>query len=113
MMDWDTYATLLNMEQTERAEKGLPPLFGENQEELLAKKKMRWYDKMSEGMRLMKEACAENETGDKCWDCPFASICEKLMDAARAEKIGNDDIALDEYIPAGWGEEEKENEYSE
>lgn len=71
---------------------------------------MRWYEKMSEGMRLMKEACAENETWDKCWDCPFDSICEKLMDAARAEMKDNDDIFLDEYIPAGWGEEEEENE---
>ena len=71
---------------------------------------MRWYEKMAEGMRLMQEACAENETWDKCWGCPFDSICEKLMDAARAEKISNDDIFLDEYIPAGWKKEENENE---
>ena len=34
MMDWDTYATLLDIEQTKRAENNEPPLFGENQEEL-------------------------------------------------------------------------------
>lgn len=107
MMNWDSYTTLLDMEQTERAEKGLPSLFGENQEELLAKKKMTWHERMSEGMRLMKEACAENETFDFCWDCPFNSICEKLMDAARAENAKNEDIALDEYIPAGWGKGEE------
>ena len=43
MMNWDTYTTLLDMEQTERAEKGLSPLFGENQEELLMKKKKEIY----------------------------------------------------------------------
>lgn len=107
MMNWDTYATLLDMEQTERAEKGLPPLFGENQEELLAKKKMRWYDKMSEGMRLMKEACADNENWDACWNCPFGSICEKLMDVARAKSVKDDKISLTEYIPAKWGKKEK------
>ena len=70
---------------------------------------MRWYEKMNKGMALMKEACAENETWDACWDCPFGSICEKLMDAARAEMNDNDDICLDEYIPMGWGEEENKN----
>ena len=35
MMDWETYAILLDMEQKERARKGEPPLFDENQEELL------------------------------------------------------------------------------
>lgn len=64
---------------------------------------MRWYDKMSEGMRLMKEACAENENWDFCWDCPFNSICEKLMDKAREEEKLN----LNVYIPANWGEEEE------
>ena len=43
MMNWDSYTTLLDMEQTERAEKGLPPLFNENQEELLMKKKKKTY----------------------------------------------------------------------
>ena len=43
MMNWDTYTTLLDMEQTERAEKGLSPLFGENQEELLMKMKKETY----------------------------------------------------------------------
>ena len=55
----------------------------------------------------MKEACAENETWDKCWDCPFGSICEKLMDTARTEMKDDDDMFLDEYIPAGWEVEEK------
>ena len=63
---------------------------------------MRWYEKMSEGMRLMKEACAENETWDKCWNCPFESVCGKLMILAKREG------GLHEYVPAEWGEEEKE-----
>ena len=74
---------------------------------------MRWYEKMSEGMRLMKEACAENETLDACWNCPFGAICEKLMNAASAEMTEDNDIFLDEYIPAGWEVEEKENEISD
>ena len=47
MMDWETYITLLDMEQKERAEKGLPPLFGENQEEIL-KKSQKPIDKSKE-----------------------------------------------------------------
>ena len=69
--------------------------------------KMRWYDKMSEGMRLMKEACAENKNWDKCWCCPFDSICDKLMDAARADSVENDDITFTEYIPVNWGKGEE------
>lgn len=68
---------------------------------------MRWYDKMSESMRLMKEACAENENWDKCWDCPFDSVCDKLFDAARAERAKGKEIALSEYIPANWGKGEE------
>jgi len=60
---------------------------------------MRWYEKMSEGMRLMKEACADNENWDRCWSCPFDSICDKLMDA------GNVDKKFERYIPANWKEE--------
>lgn len=70
--------------------------------------KMRWNDKMSEGMRLMREACSENENWNKCWDCPFDSICEQLMNVARAETIiNNNDIFLDKYIPAKWKMEKR------
>ena len=68
---------------------------------------MRWYEKMSEGMRLMKEACAENENWNACLNCPFNGICDKLMDTARAEINSDNDITLIEYIPANWKEEEK------
>ena len=68
---------------------------------------MRWYDKMSEGMRLMKETCADNENWDTCWGCPFGAVCEKLMDAARAERLKGKEVILTEYIPAHWKEEER------
>lgn len=68
---------------------------------------MRWHEKMSEGMRLMKEACAENENWDKCWDCPFTYICDKLSKAARAERLTGKEVISTEYIPAHWREEKR------
>jgi hypothetical protein len=68
---------------------------------------MRWYEKMSEGMRLMKEACADNENWDACWNCPFGFVCDKLGDAARAEILKGKKVIPTEYIPAHWREEEK------
>lgn len=66
---------------------------------------MTWFEKMSEGMRLMQEACANNEDWDFCWDCPFTFICGKLGDAARAERLKGKKIKPSEYIPANWREE--------
>ena len=63
---------------------------------------MRWYEKMSEGMRLMKEACADNENWDRCCYCPFVSICDKLVD------VGNAIKEFDKYIPVNWEKKEEE-----
>ena len=38
-----------------------------------------WTEKMREGMRLMKEACAANAEWDKCCNCPFDSYCDILI----------------------------------
>lgn len=62
---------------------------------------MTWYEKMSEGMRLMKEACIENDSWNKCWGCPFDPICEKLT------IMSKQDGEFDQYIPSNWGEEER------
>ena len=64
---------------------------------------MRWHEKMSEGMRLMKEACAENGNWDKCEYCPFDLIYIKLM------TVSGRDGKFTDYIPMNW-RKEKENE---
>lgn len=71
MMDWDTYATLLHEEQKERAEKGLSPLFNENQQELLAKENRQ---KMITAMRMMEEACHSNESWRGYEECFLDSV---------------------------------------
>ena len=68
---------------------------------------MRWYEKMNKGMALMKEACSENDSWNKCWSCPFNSICTKLEDTAWAEVNAGKDIAFAEYIPNNWEVEEE------
>ena len=79
MIDWNTYATLLNEEQKERAKKGLPPLFGENQKELLAKEKRQ---KMIAAMRTIHDFCLEEPCNI---ECPFANNCFQSVSPARWE----------------------------
>ena len=76
MMNWDTYATLLDMEQTERAEKGLPPLFGENQKELLNRKKRQ---KMIDAMKTIQNFCLEEPCNI---ECPFVNNCFRSVSPA-------------------------------
>lgn len=42
---------------------------------------MDWQKKMLEGMRLMLEACGENNQWSNCYRCPFDEYCTALMDA--------------------------------
>ena len=41
---------------------------------------MNWKDKMWKGMKLIKEACQENEGWNSCSKCPFDTFCTGLMD---------------------------------
>lgn len=41
---------------------------------------MDWKQKMTEGMRLISEACNANDEWDKCKECPFDAYCTALMD---------------------------------
>ena len=36
---------------------------------------MRWAEKMQEAMKMMKEACTENDVWGECSKCPFDSYC--------------------------------------
>ena len=56
-----------------------------------------WTEKMREGMRLMKEACAANTEGNKCRDCPFDSYCDILMEFGSKTE---DDFAAE--LPNTW-----------
>ena len=40
---------------------------------------MDWKQKMTEGMRLMREACNANGEWNKCHHCPFDRYCTALM----------------------------------
>lgn len=40
---------------------------------------MDWKEKIEEGMKLIKEGCAE---GTKCYQCPFNEYCIILEDNA-------------------------------
>lgn len=42
---------------------------------------MDWKQKMTEGMRLISEACNANSEWDKCKECPFDAYCTALMEA--------------------------------
>ena len=41
---------------------------------------MDWKDKMRKGMKLIKEACQENEGWSSCSKCPFDIFCTGLME---------------------------------
>lgn len=85
MMNWDSYATLLNEEQKQRAEKGLSPLFGENQEELLAKEKKQ---KMIAAMKTIHDLCLEEPCNFKC---PFYNNCFRSISPALWEIPGEEE----------------------
>lgn len=42
---------------------------------------------MLEGMRLMLEACGENDAWHGCHRCPFDEYCTALMDAAKIDPL--------------------------
>lgn len=48
---------------------------------------MDWQKKMLEGMRLMLEACGENDQWHNCHRCPFDEYCTALMDAAQIDPL--------------------------
>lgn len=41
---------------------------------------MDWKSKMRFGMKMIQEACQENESWDRCAECPFDAYCTVLMD---------------------------------
>ena len=41
----------------------------------------QWQKKMLEGMRIMQEACKDNEHWNQCCECPFDKFCTAIMDA--------------------------------
>lgn len=49
---------------------------------------MDWQKKMLEGMRLMLEACGENNQWSNCpRRCPFNDYCTALMDASAIDPL--------------------------
>lgn len=43
---------------------------------------MTWVDEMKEAMKMMKNACAKNNSWNECEDCPFDIYCTYMMDGA-------------------------------
>ena len=41
---------------------------------------MDWKSKMSLGMKMIQEACQDNEKWNHCAECPFDAYCTALMD---------------------------------
>ena len=41
---------------------------------------MDWKSKMFLGMKMIQEACQENENWNRCAECPFDACCTVLMD---------------------------------
>ena len=41
---------------------------------------MEWYEKIREGMALIKQGCGENTEWTKCYECPFNDFCNLIMD---------------------------------
>ena len=36
---------------------------------------MDWKEKIKEGIKLIKEGCLEQTEWEKCYDCPFGTVC--------------------------------------
>ncbi len=49
---------------------------------------MEWYEKIREGMALIKQGCSENSSWTKCQDCPFTDFCDLIME--HDDKIPNE-----------------------
>lgn len=56
-----------------------------------------WVVKMRLGMKMMREACKENEMWTECDKCPFDDICSVLEEKAIA-----DNKIFDVYEPSRW-----------
>lgn len=41
---------------------------------------MEWFEKIREGMALIKKGCSENTDWIKCYECPFNNFCNLIMD---------------------------------
>ena len=41
---------------------------------------MEWFEKIREGMALIKQGCRENTDWTKCHDCPFTDFCDLIME---------------------------------
>lgn len=57
---------------------------------------MEWFEKIAEGMRLMKEGCQGNPSWTGCRGCPFDDFCDILNEAtgkipSEFTLIGEDD----------------------
>ena len=48
---------------------------------------MEWFEKIREGMALIKQGCSENSSWTKCQDCPFTDFCDLIME--HDDKIPN------------------------
>ena len=40
---------------------------------------MDWMAKMKQGMKLIAEACKENENWNACEGCPFCTLCDAIL----------------------------------
>lgn len=40
---------------------------------------MGWFEKIREGMALIKQGCGENPDWTKCQSCPFDEFCDLIM----------------------------------
>ena len=58
---------------------------------------MEWFEKIREGMALIKQGCGENTDWIKCQDCPFDEFCDLIMKDF-------DEIPNEAFFP--WEEEE-------
>lgn len=59
---------------------------------------MEWFEKIREGMALIKKGCGENADWIKCQDCPFDEFCDLIMSHY-------DEIPQEAFFP--WEEEEE------
>ena len=49
---------------------------------------MEWFEKIREGMALIKQGCSENSSWTKCQECPFTDFCDLIMEDS--DKIPNE-----------------------
>lgn len=58
--------------------------------------KKTWQEKMIQGMKLIKEACHENDEWNACSSCPFDFYCTALMDEEVIDKYDGVDWLSDQ-----------------